>query len=52
MCRFLHLFDSRTGLALDGFHINLVETLHKQVAVFRIDNGLHGRAEHFDAVLC
>ena len=51
MCRLLYFFDSIASLALDGIHANLVEPFHKQVAVFRVDNGLHGRTQHLDAVL-
>ena len=44
MGRLLHLLDRIASLALNGLHTNLVESFHKQVSVFRIDDGLHGRA--------
>ena len=46
----LHLLDSRARLALDGLHANLVEALHEEVAVFGVDDGLHGCAQHLHAV--
>ena len=50
VCRPLHFLDRRARNALDGLHANLVEPFHKQVAVFRIDDGLHGRTQHLDTV--
>ena len=47
----LHFLDGAAGLALDGLHANLVEALHKEVAVLGIDDGLYGGAQHLDAVL-
>ena len=46
----LNFFNSRTGLALDGLHANLVEAFHKQVAVFGVDDGLHRRTQYLDAI--
>ena len=42
--RILHSFT------LDGLHINLVEFLHKDFTVLRVDDGLHGSAQDFHAV--
>ena len=50
MCCFLYFLDRRASLALDGLHANLVEPLHKQVAVFRVDNGLHRGSQNLYAV--
>ena len=33
-------------LALNGLHINFIELLHKEFAVFGVHNGLYGRTEH------
>ena len=38
------------SLALDGLHIDFVQALHKQLAVFGIDDGLYGSAQHADTV--
>ncbi len=39
------------GLALDGVDVYLVEPLHKEFAVFRIDDGLDGSAQHLHSIL-
>ena len=46
----LYLFNSRAGFALDGLHANLVETLHEEVAVFGVDDGLHWCSQHLDTI--
>ena len=46
----LYLLDSRTSLALDGLNTYLVELLHKEVTVFRIDNGLNRGTQHLHTV--
>ena len=50
MSGLLHLFYRITRLALDGLHINLVEFLHEEVTVFRIDNGLNRSTQYLDAI--
>ena len=47
----LHLLDGATGLALDGLHANLIEALHKEIAILGIDDGLDGGAQHLDTIL-
>ena len=44
------LFDGLAGLALDSLDVNLIQSLHKQLAVFGIDDGLYGGAQHFHTV--
>ena len=46
----LYLLNGRAGLTLDGLHTNLVELLHKEVAVFRIDDGLYGCSQHLHTI--
>ena len=50
MCCFLHFFDSRTCLALDGLHANLIKAFHKQVAVFCVDDGLYRSTQYLNAI--
>ena len=45
------LLDVGAGLALDGLDVNLVQFLNKQLAVFGVHDGLHGRTQHFNAIL-
>ena len=44
------LFDGLTSLTLDGLHINLIESLHKELTVFRIHNSLHRSTQYLDIV--
>ena len=39
-------FNRFTGVALDGFHVNLVQFLHEEFAVFCVNDCLNGRAKH------
>ncbi len=38
------------GLAVDGLHVDLVKLAHEDLPVLRVDDRLHGRAEHTYAV--
>ena len=49
-CSSSRLLDSEACLALDGLHINLVQALHEEFAVFGVDNRLHGCTKHLHAV--
>ena len=51
LCSLTCLFDGLASLALDGLHANLVEFLHEELAVLRVDDGLHRRTQHLDAIL-
>ena len=42
--------DRIHSLAADSLYVNLIELFNKQLAVFRIHDGLHGSAEHFHAI--
>ena len=50
LCGSPRLLDSEACLALDGLHINLVQALHEEFAVFGVNDSLHGCAEHLHAV--
>ena len=45
------LFDIFTSLTLYGLHINLVELVHKEFAVFCIHDCLYGSSEHLHSIL-
>ena len=44
------VFGVLHGLALDGFHVDFVQFLNEEFAVFGVDDGLHGGTQHLDAV--
>ena len=44
------LFDVGRGVRLDRLDADLVQPLHEEFAVFRVDDGLYRGAEHLDAV--
>ena len=45
------VFGTLHGLALDGLHVDFIQSFHEEFAVFRVDDGLHGGAEHLHVVL-
>ena len=45
------VFGVLDGLALDGLHVDFVQFLHEEFAVFGVDDGLHGGAQHLHVVL-
>ena len=49
-CSLLCLIERVAGMALDGVDTNLIETLHKEFAVFGVDDGLDRRTEHLHVV--
>ena len=46
----LHFLHRVARLALDGLNTNLVETLHKEVTVFGVDDSLHRCTQHLDTI--
>ena len=50
-CGAARVFQRFHGLTLDRFDVDLVQFLDKQLAVFRVHDGLHGRAEHLEVIL-
>ena len=47
----LYLLDRTTSLTLNGLNTYLIETFHKEVTVFGIDDGLYGGTQHLDTIL-
>ena len=45
------VFNILTCLALDGLHIDFIEFLHKELAVFGVDDCLYGSTQNLHAVL-
>ena len=44
------LFESGRRMGPDGLHADLIQPLHEQFAVFRVDDGFDGGAQHLHAV--
>ena len=47
----LHLFYRSASFTLYRLYSNLVEAFYKQITVLRINDSLHGGAQHFHTVL-
>ena len=47
----VHLLNVLTSLTLDGLYVDLIQTLHKKLAVFCVHDGLDGCAKNADIIL-